>query len=110
MKTKRKPRVGGRGTKSPQKPERNVTLLKAEGAQCFWVHNGPVLSDINELERAIRTGKITDLQWKHHVSKSHNDFSSWIQNVFCNPVLAKKIKSSKTKVAAQKALAAALKI
>jgi hypothetical protein len=86
----------------------NVTLLKAEGVHCFWVNNGPVLADIRELAQAFKSGAITDAQWKHHVRSRENDFANWIQFVFRNPELAKKLRATASKSDAYKVLSAAL--
>lgn len=86
-----------------------TTLLKASGTQCFWVHNGPILSDLRELRMALKNGKITDQQWKHHTSSGRNDFASWIHDIFRNDALAKKISAAKTKAGAANALETSLK-
>lgn len=46
--------------------------------QCFFVHEGPILSDLKELERALRH-EMTDEQFAHHVTEGRNDFANWIE-------------------------------
>lgn len=87
----------------------NMSLLRAYGEQCFWVHEGPILCDLRELSNALRTGTISDAQWKHHTSHGKNDFAAWVDHVFCNPSLAKNLRGTKTRVAAATVLSTALK-
>jgi hypothetical protein len=90
--------------KSPKK-----SLIHAEGGACFWIHDGPIICDLRDLEKALSTGKVSDAQWKHHVSTSHNHFAAWIQDVFRNKILADKFRKAKTKSLAAKVLNTSLK-
>lgn len=89
--------------------EARTTLIRAHGATCFWVHNGPIICDLLELQSALKSNKITDVQWKHHVTGQRNDFATWIRDVFRNEALAKKFKAAGTKSAASKVLNTSLK-
>lgn len=75
----------------------------ASDEQCFWVNNGPILRDINDLFRALDA--MTDAQFKHHVSRGKNDFALWVEHVLAHGACAKRLAQAKTRVAAKKALA-----
>ncbi len=87
-----------------QTRSKNKSPLRVSGEQCFWVNNGPILADLNELQSALSSGSITDEQWRHHTAGGRNDFSNWIRYVFCNEALAKKVASAKTKSGAALAI------
>ena len=55
-------------------------LIESLPDSCFWVNNGPILSDLKELYSALR-GEITVEQFSHHVTSDRNDFADWIEIV-----------------------------
>lgn len=61
-------------------------LARAEGPQCFWVHNGEILADLVEFERALASMALDT--FTHHVSESRNDFADWIEFVLGDTELA----------------------
>ncbi len=85
---------------------RKKPLVRAQFAQCFWVHDGPVLADLVELKTFL--GKITSKQWKHHVTEEKNDFSNWVKAVLLDDECAKGLSKSKTPVGAVKVVEKAL--
>lgn len=70
----------------------NRKLVVATGANCFWVHNGPILRDLVELEEALND--MTEKMFLHHVSRRRNDFADWIEVI---------LKDSETAMAFRKA-------
>lgn len=63
--------------------------------QCFWVNNGHVLKNLDELASELQT--MSDETFKHHVSKERNDFTNWVNDVINDKKLAKELLSSKNK-------------
>lgn len=62
------------------------TMVSVSGNMCFWVNNGPILSNLSDLENALH--KMNDSQYMHHVSKGKNDFASWVKAVLHEPECA----------------------
>jgi len=75
-----------------KKPEKGKKLVAATGANCFWVHNGPILKDLLELEKALN--EMSDKVFTHHVFGKRNDFADWVETV---------LKDSETATAFRKA-------
>lgn len=70
-------------------------LCGVDGERCFWVNNGPVLKNLDELYTALsEMGKDT---FSHHVSKDKNDFSAWIRDALGDQKLAEDIAKAKSK-------------
>jgi hypothetical protein len=71
-------------------------LVNANPDERFWVHNGPVLSNLRDLEREI--SKMDDNTFFFHVNKNKNDFVAWIENSLGDFELARKLKRYKSKL------------
>ena len=75
-------------------------FVNAYNEKCFWVCNGPVLSNLKDLLRALNY--MTEVQFSHHVSKERNDFSEWVKIVLLDEECAKMLlKAGTPKKAAQ---------
>ena len=75
-------------------------LVNAYNEKCFWVCNGPVLSNLKDLLRALNY--MTEAQFGHHVSKEKNDFSLWVKAILLDEECAKALlKANTPKKAAQ---------
>ena len=70
--------------------------------QCFWVNNGPILKNMEELANSV--GEMNDETFSHHVNNEKNDFSAWINDVFGDKALANELLSSRNKESAAKKL------
>lgn len=81
-------------------------MVVASGNYCFWVHHGPVLKDLRELQRAFHA--MTPEQFAHHVTHDKNDFCAWIMNVLSDHATAKKLAKARTREEAAKIVEAAL--
>lgn len=68
--------------------------------QCFWVNNGPILRNLEELAKTLP--ELSDDVFYHHVSNEKNDFSNWIRDVIGDQALASDLLSSKNKESALK--------
>jgi hypothetical protein len=58
------------------------TLVSAYNEKCFWVFNGPVLSNLRDLAHALTA--MTDKQFAYHVDSKKNDFAAWVGQVLCD--------------------------
>jgi hypothetical protein len=74
--------------------------------QRFWVNNGPVLKDLEELYNALL--KMSKEQFLYH-TKNKNDFSLWVEIVLLDKKTAAELKKTKTQKDAAKVVADALK-
>jgi len=82
--------------------KKQSVAVEAPPAQCFWVHNGPILKNIAELGEALR--RMSDEQFVHHVNRQKNDFAKWIVDVLQLSALAHDLHKATTRKAAIKAL------
>lgn len=82
------------------KEEARNYLRNIQPEQCFWVNNGPILKNLEELANALP--QIGDEAYSHHVSSEKNDFSRWINDVVGDKKLANDLLSSKSKKYASK--------
>ena len=77
------------------KDEARGYLRDVAPEQCFWVNNGPILKNLDELANALQ--EISDDTYSHHVDSEKNDFSNWINDVIGDKKLANDLLSSKNK-------------
>lgn len=97
-------RTQKRAPKQQTAPVRNKKAHKgvfvcAVGRECFWVNNGPVLRDIEELYSALST--MPETQFCYHVRGKKNDFADWVEDVLGDRTLARRLrKAGKVKSAA----------
>lgn len=75
---------------------------EAQGEACFWINNGPVVKNVEELGEALH--KMSKEQFAHHANRGGNDFANWIENVLGCPTCAVAVRKAKTKAGAIKAL------
>jgi len=68
--------------------------------QCFWVNNGPILKNVEELANVLP--EMSNEAFQHHVSNERNDFSNWIKDVIGDQKLANDLLSSKSRDSALK--------
>jgi hypothetical protein len=61
-------------------------LYEAPAGQYFYIHNGPTLKNLYDLEYYL--GTMTDDQFKYHAVGGRNDFASWIRDVLGEDKLA----------------------
>ena len=80
------------------KDEARRYLSDCAPEQCFWVNNGPILKNIEELANALP--EMNNETFHHHVNSEKNDFSNWIRDVIGDQKLANDLLSSKNKESA----------
>lgn len=71
-------------------------LIESLPQDCFWVYNGPILSDLKELRDSLRN-EITDEQFSYHVTEYKNDFADWIGETLNDGHCATEVRSAKKK-------------
>jgi|GEM_PF-4824321 len=69
-------------------------LIEILPHNCFWVNNGPILSDLKELHSALK-GEITPEQFAHHTEGARNDFADWIEQTLYDKRCAEKVRKAK---------------
>ncbi len=81
-------------------------LGDAPPEHCFWVNNGPILKNLEELANALlHMGEDT---FSHHVNNDKNDFSAWVNDVLGDKKLANELLSSHNRISAAKKVVARL--
>ena len=80
------------------KDEARKYLSDVASEQCFWINNGPILKNLEELANVLP--EISDDTFQHHVNNEKNDFSNWIKDVVGDQQLANDLLSSKSKYSA----------
>lgn len=90
-----------------KKTKEKLRLINAENELCFWINNGPILKNLNDLKNALL--KMSEGSFKYHVNKEKNDFANWVKNVLKDSVLADKLAKTKTLKSAAKAVEDRLK-
>jgi hypothetical protein len=86
---------------------RSKSMPSVSGEWCFWVNNGPILSNLKDLSGALHS--MSDDQFKHHVNKEKNDFAIWLRGALSERELAHKVVKSKNRQEFAKAIDHALK-
>ena len=82
------------------KEEAKRYLCDVAPEQCFWVNNGLILKNLDELANALpEMGNDT---FYYHMNNEKNDFSAWISDVVGDKALANDLLSSRNKESAFK--------
>ena len=82
------------------KDEAAKYLCNVSPEQCFWVNNGPILKNVEELANALES--ISEDIYSYHANNDKNDFSKWIGDVIGDQKLANELLSSKSRESALK--------
>ena len=69
--------------------EAGYLLRVVEPEKHFWVNSGPVVGNLEGLEKALN--KMNTKTFAHHCNKSKNDFAVWINDVIGDAELAQSI-------------------
>ncbi|HLG23320.1 MAG TPA: hypothetical protein VI564_00140 [Candidatus Nanoarchaeia archaeon] len=83
-----------------KKQQAQKFLLNAPPDKFFWVHDGRVLKNLEELEGQLLT--MPNEIFLYHVNKDKNDFAKWISDVLGDKAFALDLKKAKTAHAALK--------
>src|SRR3989338_6664472 len=77
------------------KDEAKKYLGDCSPEQSFWVNNGPIVKNLDELSHALP--ELSNDIFSHHVNNDNNDFSNWIRDIIGDQKLANDIISSRNK-------------
>ena len=77
-------------------------LLNADPAKQFWTADGRAIKNLFGLSRAFE--EMSNEVYTYHANENKNDFSSWVQDVFGERRLAKRLGESRTKEQGQVAV------
>jgi hypothetical protein len=77
-------------------------LAEAQGEQCFWVNNGPIVKSLPELKTAIL--EMSDEKFDYHTKREGNDFAKWAEEVLGSKKLSASLSRAKTKKGTVKAI------
>lgn len=83
-------------------------LPEAPVGSYFFVHDGPTLKNLHDLEYYL--GTMTKGQFNHHTSDGRNDFASWVRDVLGEKSLALQLEKAKDRESMQEILANFLNI
>jgi len=75
------------------KDEARRYLSDVDSGKCFWVNNGQILKNLEELANTL--SDMPEATFQHHVNKEKNDFSKWISEVIGDQKLANDLLSSR---------------
>ena len=78
-----------------KKEEARKFLADASPECCFWVNDGSVIKNLEELHNALAS--MSNEAFIHHVNKEKNDFSNWVKDILGDKRLADDLMKSKTK-------------
>ena len=78
-----------------EKEDARRILAQIGGERCFWVNNGPVLSNLDELYKAL--SEMKKETFTHHVNAEKNDFAAWVKEVSGDQKLAEDLLRVKSK-------------
>ncbi len=68
-------------------------LYEAPAGQYFYIHNGPTLKNLYDLEYYL--GTMTDNQFSYHTTDGRNDFASWVRDVLREGELASELEGTR---------------
>ena len=94
-KTIKKKLKGRRKEKQISKKEARKLLAIVKPEKSFWLNNGPIISSLRHLPKAIDEADYN--AFRHHVNENKNDFARWIEEVIGDSKLACDLKRIKTR-------------
>lgn len=68
-------------------------IIHAQGKQCFWVHDGPVLTNLMDLHNALH--EMDDACYTYHAEGEANDFAEWVEWVLQDSTCANALRRAK---------------
>lgn len=75
-------------------------LVCASDSQCFWVQDGQVLQDLQDLAHALST--MQEEVFSYHANKERNDFADWVEQVLDDCDCAHGLRKSRSQGGAQR--------
>ncbi len=83
--------------------KKTILIIDAAPESYFWVNNGNILKNLHDLQDALVL--MNEEQFDFHTKRDGNDFAKWVEDVFGEKELAKRIAKAKNKKATMVALA-----
>lgn len=83
-------------------------LVQANGPNAFWVADGTILKNLEELRDAFK--EMDKKVFGHHVSKNKNDFADWVEAVLKDSDCAAALRKSKTQNSCRTVVVRQLKV
>jgi len=80
------------------KKEGKQPLVHATGKECFWVHNGPVLTNLMDLHEALSQMDVES--YEYHAKGETNDFAEWVERVLGDNTCASALRRAKKQATA----------
>lgn len=98
---------------SKEAPKRNLkkakrVLVCAIGEQCFWTHDGTIISNLVELRDALED--MEQEVFAYHANKTKNDFADWVHYVLGDSTLADKLRRAAKAASARTIVVSGLKM
>ncbi len=75
---------------------------KCKPENAFWVNNGPVVDSVPGLLEALKS--MSNEQYEYHTKRNGNDFARWLDDCICNKEFANKLRKTRSRAGAIKAL------
>ncbi len=75
-------------------------LKEAPTENLFWVCDGKVLKNLQELKVALEN--MNDDSYRYHVNQEKNDFANWIKDIFGEEKLAQQLRKARSRQEATK--------
>ena len=82
-------------------------LIESLPEECFWVNNGPILSDLRELQEALIS--MNEKQFSHHVHGKYNDFADWVEKSLGDKACSQEMRKKRKKETMAKSVGDCLK-
>ena len=95
-------------TRAAQKTTKKKTTRKkrvlvcANDEQCFWVQDGAILQDLEQLAAAVAT--MSETVFKHHATGAQNDFAEWVEQVLHDDACARDLRKTRSQNGAKTVL------
>lgn len=94
-------------TRTPKRLSDRV-LVCAPSEHCFWTNDGSILTDLIDLEAALKTMGLD--VYGHHVTTDKNDFADWVEFVLSDPDCAAAVRKARKPHTARAVIAKHLKL
>ncbi len=82
-------------------------LADVQPQYSFWVCDGKVLKNMQELQSALR--QMSSETYSCHANNEKNDFANWVNDILSDANLAQKLRSARSKQEAEKAVGNAMR-
>ena len=85
--------------KNTKLAKRRRIMKKVDGSKAFYLNNGKKLTDLFELAKEL--DRMDDNLFRDHVNDERNDFSRWVEDVFGERKLSRRLNEVNNRTGAQ---------